>query len=64
MVDFKQTMGGYEVWICNGKLGYISKEDGFFTSSADIDKGIFFHLQPTHLREIADKIVEVRSRGW
>ena len=62
MVTFPETMGGCKVTIDGKLLGHISKEHGFFTGSTTIED--FIKVSPEELREIADKVEEIRKRSW
>lgn len=61
MVEFKLTMGGFEV-VVNGKtFGHLQKGDGFFTGPTVMRE--FLVVSPRDLVQIAKKADEVKRHG-
>lgn len=63
MVEFRLTMGGFEVVVDGKRLGYIQEPHkyGFFTGPTCVLDHI--KVSPKDLREIADKTEEVLGGG-
>jgi hypothetical protein len=57
MVDFRLTMGGYEVFVNEQTFGHISKDRGFFTDPTVVK--CFMEMSADDLQTIQEKVREV-----
>lgn len=61
MVEFRTTMGGYEVIVDGQPFGHIDK-DGFFTDPTVVKD--FMRVSSSDLREIADRVEMYRINKY
>ncbi len=61
MVNFHQTMGGFDVLVDGKLFGRLQKGRGFFTDPAVVKE--FLVVSPQDLNQIASKANEVKNYG-